>query len=220
MPSRKVQLVKGEMYHIYSKSIADFKIFTSETDYTRMQDEFTFYSSVKPACNFSSFQALKKDCSFHAKQQINCKDKLVDIIAYCIMPSHIHLILKEIREDGIAKFMESILKSYSRYFNIKHNRKGPLWESRFNNILVKDHEQFIHLTRYIHLNPVTAYIVNNPVDWNYSSYREYIGLIRPEEKICHFSDYLNMDLKSYREFVTAQIEYQRELGALKRITTS
>jgi putative transposase len=222
MPYRKVKLVKGEMYHIYSRSIANFVIFNNGNDYARMKDEFMFYSSAKTLCNFSAFRKLKETFTIEGKPRHNSDptDRIVGIIAYCIMPTHVHLILKEIRDDGISKFMESILKSYSKYFNIRHHRKGPLWESRFDNILVKDDEQFMHLTRYVHLNPVTAYLVDKPADWEHSSYKEYLGLVKNNEGLCSFSNYFNMDAASYEKFVHDQIGYQRSLAALKKITFS
>ena len=218
MPCRKIKLVKNELYHIYNKSIADFKIFDREEDYERMKDGLLFYSVGKPACSFSFFRKLDKTKAILELLQNDLLTRIVDIIAYCLMPTHIHFILKEIREGGISKFMESISKSYSQYFNFKHGRKGPLWESRFNNVLVKTDVQFIHVTRYIHLNPVTAYLVNRPQDWKHSSYREYIGLATGTERICSFAEYLTMEMKSYKNFVDEQIEYQRALAATKTIS--
>jgi putative transposase len=89
------------------------------------------------------------------------------------MPTHIHLVLRQLKDGGISKFMSNILNSYSRYFNIKHNRKGPLWEGRFRKVLVGSDEQLLHLTRYVHLNPVTACLVDKPK----------IGLLRLIESI-------------------------------------
>ncbi len=78
------------------------------------------------------------------------------------MPTHIHLILKQLKEDGISAYMSKILNSYTCYFNRRTKRKGPLWESRFKRVEVTSDEQLLHLTRYIHLNPVTAHIVEEP----------------------------------------------------------
>ena len=217
MPNRKVPLVTDEIYHVYNKSIADYKIFNSEEDYERMKDEMVFYAVQNPPCKFSYYKNFK-DPSGHIRLLLNnASEKLIEIITYCIMPTHIHLILKELKEDGIRKFMTSILKSYSHYFNLKHNRRGPLWENRFQNVLVNTDEQFIHLTRYIHLNPVTAYIVNDPGEWKHSSYIEYIGVAEEYEKMCNFSQYLNMDASSYKKFVNDNIDYQRNLAKIKNL---
>ena len=217
MPRRKVPLAIGEMYHICTKSIAEFKIFNSDKDYERMIDEIKFYSVQKPPCSFSLYKKLKGKSISKRFFHFDYSQKLVDVIAYCIMPTHIHFILKETKKYGIETFIRLILNSYSKYFNLKHKRKGPLWEARFANILIENDEQFLHVTRYIHLNPVTAYLVDNPGAWLYSSYKEYIGAIAKAEKICSFSEYLGMDIPSYIAFVSDQIGYQRELSSIKHL---
>ena len=111
--------------------------------------------------------------------------------------------------------MRVMLDAYSRYFNIKNKRKGPLWESKFKRVLIKDDAQLLHLTRYIHLNPVTDYLVNKPEEWGYSSYKEYI--YNPKDKICKYDNILNINSCFYRDFVENRIGYQRELAMIKTI---
>ena len=96
------------------------------------------------------------------------------------MPTHFHLILRQNIDNGIFNFIGNLTSSYTRYFNLKHKRKGPLWESKFNNIKIENDEQLLHLTRYIHMNPTSAGIVNNQKESKWSSYNEYI---RGEEKL-------------------------------------
>jgi putative transposase len=133
------------------------------------------------------------------------------------MPTHIHLILLQLKEQGISRFINLALKSYSKYFNTKYKRKGPLWEGRFKNVLVETNEQFLHLTRYLHLNPTTAFLDSKPEKWSFSSYREYLGLTKGDNKICNYSKYLDMDSSTYKEFVEDQIDYQRKLKTIKNL---
>ena len=72
MPYRKTKLVKGEIYHIYSKSIADFKIFNSVHDYERMQDELLFYSTEKPGYSFAFFRKLKANLTLKDAPTLTC----------------------------------------------------------------------------------------------------------------------------------------------------
>jgi len=213
MPYRKVPLSQHEIYHVYTKSISGFKIFNSERKFQRMLESIVFYTMKKPPCKFSDRNPKNPKPALG----LGLDEKIVRIIAYCFMPTHIHLILQQLKNYGISRFMNLILKSYSKHFNIKHKRKGPLWEGRFKNVLVETNEQFLHLTRYIHLNPVTDYLVNKPEDWKFSSYREYIGLVDKDERICDFSDYLDMDIPSYQGFVNDRIVYQRELAQIKHL---
>ena len=133
------------------------------------------------------------------------------------MPTHFHLIVKQLIDKGISNFMNNLQNSYSRYFNTKHKRKGPLWEGRFKSVLVKTDEQLIHLSRYLHLNPVTAHIVKKPEQWTMSSYREYLLTEDLNNKICKFEDILDIKRDTYRKFVEDRISYQRELAEIKNL---
>jgi putative transposase len=217
MPYRKVPLVKQKIYHIFSKSIANFKIFNSEWDFDRMLQTISYYTLEKTPCKFSLFLKHKEKSKEIDFSQFSYSQKIVRILAYCLMPTHIHLLLMQLKDDGISRFVNLILKSYTKYFNTKYNRKGPLWEARFKNVLINTSEQFLHLTRYIHLNPTSAFLVNKPEDWEFSSYREYIGLIKERERIDEFSDYWNTDITSYKKFVEERIDYQRELERIKNL---
>ncbi|MEA3328723.1 MAG: transposase [Candidatus Omnitrophota bacterium] len=213
MMDEKVPLVKGEIYHIFSRSIAEFEIFKSDSEYKRMRNLFKYYK-LRPLLRFSAFNEVQNKKEFFQKHLVK-KESLTEIIAYCIMPTHFHLILKQLKEKGISSVMNNILNSYTRYFNIKTKRKGPLWESRFQRVLVETDEQLLHLTRYIHLNPVTAYLVNKPQDWKFSSYKEYLGKVNDEERICNYSNILEINPQRYKKFVDSHIDYQRELAKIK-----
>lgn len=206
----KVPLVTGEIYHVYNKSIAEFVIFNNDTEYSRIKDTVKYYQIENQPVKFSQFGAYINNIKQEAIEK-----KLVEIICYCFMPTHIHLALKQLAEDGISNFMRYILNSYSHYFNIKHNRRGPLWEGNFKKVLVESDEQMLHLTRYIHLNPVAAYIVNNPIDWKWSSYSEYIS--GKGDGICKHADVLDVTPETYKLFVENRIDYQRELAKIKNM---
>lgn len=212
---RRNSLVIGEVYHVFNKSIAGFRIFNNDSEFARMTKTICYYQRERPYIKFSKFVNSTK-----AKEgflPVSDEEKLVEIIAYCIMPSHIHLLLKQLKDNGITAFMSNILNSYTRYFNIKHNRKGPLWEGRFKNVLVKTDEQLLHLTRYIHLNPVTAYLVNTPDKWIASSYKEYLLEVKDNSRICKYEDLLEIEPKSYKKFVLDLVSYQRELAKIKKL---
>ena len=177
-----------------------------------------YYQREKPALKFSKFLKLSmvlRDQQYEASPSPD--EKLVEIIAFCIMPTHLHFILKQLKENGISTFMSNILNSYTRYFNTKYNRKGPLWEGRFKNALVKTDEQLLHLTRYIHLNPVTVYLVNKPEEWPASSFQEYMLKVNDNDKICKYDDLLKIEPPTYRKFVVNRASYQRDLAKIKEL---
>lgn len=216
--TRKYPLVNDQTYHVFSRSIANFKIFNNAHDFKRMIKLFHYFQIKNPPTKFSYFIRYKeaRNLGFFELFDSLTKDdsKLVQLIAYCLMPTHIHLILKQIQTNGISIFLNNTLNSYTRYFNTCHKRKGPLWEQRFKNVLVENDEQLLHLTRYIHLNPVTASLVKKPEEWQFSSFLEYLGT-NSQRSICSFDDLLKISPKEYKKFVNEHIDYQKELKKIK-----
>ncbi len=220
MPRRE-SLVTGEVYHVYSKSIAKFKIFNNPRDYEYMHQLIRYYQILSPEKKLSHFLELEqvKKNGFEKAFIPVAKDKerLNSIIAYCIMPTHIHLLLKQNCDQGIVHYVRKVFDGYSRYFNLKYKRKGPLWEGRFQNRLIETDEQLLHMTRYIHLNPATSFLVDQPEEWHFSSYREYIGWETAEARLCDYDDMLDIKINSYKKFVHDRISYQRELSKIKHL---
>ncbi|MFH1768959.1 MAG: transposase [Candidatus Omnitrophota bacterium] len=218
---RKAKIIIGDVYHVFTKSIAGFKIFNNQKEFLRMEALLQYYQIKNLSRSFAQYlklEEIKKD-GFHKPYSCfpQTGEKLVQIISYCIMPTHLHLILKQTNEGGVSIFMGNILNSYSRYFNTRHKRKGPLWEGRFKNVLVETDEQLLHLTRYIHLNPVTAHLVNDLSDWLWSSYKEYTLDSLEKDRLCNFDDLLEIKGEQYREFIEDRISYQRHLAKIKAL---
>ena len=213
---RKIPLATDKIYYIFTRSIDKNVVFKEDVDYIRFIESIKYYIYEKLPFNFAAYFRLKDKDDFISKYDLNNRNVVVDIIAYCIMPTHIHLVLNQLIDNGIFLFLRKLLNSYTRYYNIKYNRVGPLWEGRFKSVLVDSNEQLLHLTRYVHLNPTTAGIVENPEDWPYSSYLEYLN--KSDDKICNYIEYLDIDMKDYKEFVDDRKSYQRELGLLKHLT--
>lgn len=208
---RKDILVEGQYYHIFNRSIAGFKIFNNNREYSRFIDLIRYYQFQDRPVRYSYYlEYLSK----FGNIENNDDKKLVSIVSFCLMPTHFHLLLKQLKPNGISILMSIVENSFTRYFNTLHKRKGPLWESRFKNVLVSTDEQLLHLTRYIHLNPVTADLIKKPEKWEYSSYPEYLKGKRARG-ICEFDDILDIQPKQYREFANDRKNYQRQLSIIK-----
>ena len=125
------------------------------------------------------------------------------------MPTHFHLILRQNEDRGIERFIANLCNGYTRFFNLRHNRKGPLWQNRFGNTLISTQQELIDTTRYIHLNPTTAYLNENPAAWRYSSFLEYLN--KPElPPLCSATVIHNITSKmTYEKYVVDYIEEQR-----------
>ena len=166
---------------------------------------------------WSYFNRLTKKAQLEILQNIDLdKDKIVSVIAFCIMPTHVHFLLRQNKINGISNYTGRILNSYSKFFNFKHKRIGPLWAGRFKSVRIKSDEQLLHLTRYIHLNPTSAGLVKNPGEWNYSSYKEFItGHDLCDKQFICDNDIFNINPEKYEKFVNDRKDYQRKLSLIK-----
>ncbi len=212
---RKNPLANGQYYHILSRSIAKFKIFNNSDDYNRFLELLDLDRFSEFQYKYSKFKRLSLQHQKSITDNLIGSSKIVEIVAYCIMPTHFHLLLKQTADKGITNYLKRLLDGYTRYFNIKYHRTGPLWEGRFKNVLVNNDEQLLHLTRYIHLNPVSANLVKKPEQWVFSSYQEYIDL--KTKGLCEIDDLVELSPKKYKTFVKDRIAYQKELSEIKRI---
>lgn len=218
MQMRKQPLVNHHYYHIYSRSIAGFKIFNNPDDYNRMHAIIRLFQYTDFIFKYSRFIDLELLTQIEIHDRLKSdSSKWADIVAYCLMPTHIHLILKQETNDGVSKYMSKLLNSYTRYFNTTHKRSGPLWTGRFKSVLVDKDNQLIHLTRYIHLNPVSAGLVNEPEEWDYSSYNEYIGRLENSETICNYKSVIEIAPDDYIKSVQNRKDYQKELSHIKKL---
>jgi len=219
---RDIELVEDCYYHVFSKSIEGFKIFLNQNEYLRIINTMRYYQIEHTPMALSQFLSLKEiQLEGFDKMLLSIrssKEDLVKIVAYCIMTTHVHFLLKQLKMDGISTFMCLVLNSYTRYFNVKHQRKGPLWQGRFKNVLVKSDEQLLHLTRYIHLNPVTANLVKKPEQWIFSSYLEYLNQGSKNQIICRFEEVVDMQPVEYKRFTEDRIVDQKKLALIKHLT--
>ena len=125
-------------------------------------------------------------------------------------------------DNGISTFISNFTNSYAKYFNTKYQRVGPLLEGVFKAVYVENDDQLIHLSRYIHLNPVVSSIVNETEILNYkwSSYPAYLSLNEKNKIVLDINTILSYfkSPKKYQEFVMDQVDYGKELEKIKHLT--
>lgn len=121
------------------------------------------------------------------------------------MPTHYHLLIEELVEKGRQDFVFLIENSYSHYFNLKYNRKGHLWQNRYRKPPVHTDNQFLHATRYIHINPVKSKLVLNPKDWLYSSYLSYVSK-KKDSLLDDVTQYMDLTKDEYKTFVESYLK--------------
>ena len=127
---------------------------------------------------------------------------LVDILAYCLIPNHFHLVLRQKSKDGITKFMNRIGTAYSMYFNTKYRHSGVLFQGRFKSVHIDSEQYFRYIFSYIHLNPIElvesswkekgiddlARVKDFVNKYSYSSFLDYSAVARPPKEILAFNE--------------------------------
>ncbi|MBI4067657.1 transposase [Candidatus Gottesmanbacteria bacterium] len=218
---RQVILADGEYYHIFNRGVEKRTIFTDKREYQRALKLLYYYHYTNLPLKFSRFNEIPIEEREKILEILRRKNKLeVQIIAYCLMPNHFHFLLRQEREKGIANFVSNFSNSYSKYFNTKHDRVGPLFQGVFKAVRVETDAQLLHLSRYIHLNPISSFLIKEEELDNYpwSSLPEYLGT--KEEKVVNpaiiLSRYKN--IQNYRQFVHDQISYAQNLEKIKHLT--
>lgn len=209
MPGRIQPLVNNEIYHIFNRGSDKRDIFLQPRDYKRFIKTFYYYHFEGPKPKLS---LLNKNNFYRFKP--DPASRLVEIFCYCLMPNHFHFMIRQLKTNGISIFMSQLGNSYTKYFNTKRKRVGPLLQGAFKATLVENDEQLIHLSRYIHLNPVVSGIVDLPQTYTWSSYNEYTSEIKG---ICSTDLILNFfpSKEKYCEFTEAQIDYGKALEIIK-----
>ena len=203
---RKETLKSDKIYHIYNKSIAGYKIFNNNSSkrFLMILNHYNEDSVMK----LSRF--IRNADNFKETDLLIPEDShIVKYLAYNIMPTHYHISVKILKENLAYQYLNNIGNAFTRYFNLKYKRKGPLWQSSFQSVRVKTSEQMLHLSRYIHLNPTTANLVKKPEDWPFSSYKKYIESNYYLKKI--LNEITTDDNLKYKKFCENQIDYQRSL---------
>ena len=146
-------LSEGEIYHIYNRGVEKRMIFVDDHDRWRFITLLLLLQGESDTDKISRLvflvqhRMLDKDVF---KKVLN--NRHIELIGFCLMPNHFHLILREIQEGGISKFMQRLLNAYTKYFNIRHRRSGHLFGGRFQAAHVDTNEYFLYLSAYLHLN--------------------------------------------------------------------
>lgn len=211
MPARNriKQYRENGFYHIYNRGVEKRLIFIDQQDYAVFLRYLKEYLLPKDE-NTLSKQLSDPNTSYQEKDKIlkllrlnNFADEIT-LLAYCLMPNHFHLFLKQKGAVSIDRFMQSIATRYTMYFNRKHKRIGPLYQDIYKAVSIDNEQQFIYLTKYIHKQAIA---LQGPTlrGWEQpSSYPEYLGKrdtswIHTQEVLSYFSK-INPKL-SYQSFV-------------------
>lgn len=178
----------GSFYHVYNRGNRKQQIFLNYKDYER------FFDKV-----------------FEYKKKFN-----INIVAFCLMPNHFHFLIQQLSANTISKFFSDLCNSHSKYFNTKYDTVGSLYQGRFKTKIVDKDEYLIHVSRYIHLNPVELFapsknLVNNLLTYKWSSLQYFLSPSKNEIVDTRvILDYFSKKnpCEDYRKFVLSNIKVQ------------
>ena len=198
MPARNIVkiYIDNGYYHIYNRGVGKRNIFKDSQDYT------VFLGYIKDALDkpvdYLSQGATLYELSRIPKNFFN----QIQLLAYCLMPNHFHLLLSQLLKDNMTDFLRSISTRYSMYFNKKYNRVGGLFQGHYKAVQVLNDSYLLHLSRYIHMNPQKNY---KDLTRAYSSYADYLHLrntewVKTEHILKYFENKVAPEFKKFNSY--------------------
>ena len=204
--SRNLKFAEGEYYHIYNRGVEKRKIFMDKGDHERFV-RLLYSANSDTSVHLSNYQGF-------ALLEMKRGESIVAVGAWALMPNHFHLLLKEVKENGISEYLHKVLTGYSMYFNIKYHRKGSLFAGAFNAKHLDTDEYLKYQYAYIHLNPIG--IIDNGwknkkirdqnyakkflSSYKYSSLKDYSGENREEKSI--------IDPSMFPEYFKSSVDFE------------
>jgi putative transposase len=208
---RKFKFETSKIYHVFNRGVDKREIFLDKKDYLRFLKSMQEFNRPEKIDSLYRLEQLKRKLSeppggYDLNKNRSHPVALVEIICYCLNPNHYHLLLRQISENGISKFMHKLIMGYAHYFNLKHRRSGTLFQGRFKAVEIKYEEQLNYVSAYINGNAEIHKIVKDAESWLWSSYLNYLGkkenkMIKKEIVLANFDD-----LIAYQQYVQEVIK--------------
>lgn len=212
--SQVTEFANGEYYHIINRGVDGRNIFANDADYKRFLEslrEFNTHDHITIR-DLLPRGATSGDSGYTPVEE---KERLVEVLCYCLLSNHYHLAVKQISEGGVTEFMRKIGTGYTLYYNKRHEREGRLFQNRMKVVHINNESHLLHISRYIHLNALdardTSWREGGMKDWNiakdhllqypWSSYPIYMG--SRESDLCEPKEMLELfgGKEKYEEFI-------------------
>jgi putative transposase len=177
---RKVKFAFSEYYHIYNKGVDGRDIFLDDKDHKRFLLLLTVCNDTSPI----EVREIKR----RKGKMVRRGETLTDIGAYCLLPNHFHMLVRERLDGGISRFIQKVSTAYTMYFNKRHRRSGPLFQGTFRSNHAEKDEYLKYLFSYIHFEPVRFF----KKDWK-------AAISNTEKTIDFLKGYEYSSLKDYLE---------------------
>jgi putative transposase len=224
--SRNVSFAPGEFYHLYNRGTEKRNIFSGRSDYERFLALLYFSNSTTSVHISNQQQNNQGRTLIELFTDVERGTPLVDLIAYCLMPNHFHLVVREIKDGGVSRFMQKVVTGYTMYFNIRYERSGALFQGKFKARHIRNDNYLKYIMAYVHLNPIKLFDAKWKEqgmrdqrrakvylgDYRYSSYLDYMGEKRVQNIVLNqhaLPEYFETP-KSFKEYVTDWMQYKNK----------
>jgi len=200
MPSKNRNFINNEIYHVTVRRQDGRLMFRDDDDYHRAVVSLTVFNDRQSVSIWNQRRRLVQGQTLH-------KIPLVEILAFCLMPNHMHLLLRQIVDGGISKFMQKFGSGYSRHYCEKYPQKtrGHFFQNRFHSVHINNDDQLRTVFVYIHTNPI-AVIMPNWKDQGVKNYRQALNFLSSQYRWSSYWDYLgrsNFSAVTNRDFLLA-----------------
>jgi putative transposase len=200
---RRTPFVNEEYYHVYNRGVDKRETFSDEEDYKRFLLGIKEFNRIDPIGSLYEKHLREKKrqgLSPHYGDLVpTIPTVIVEIIAYCLNPNHFHLILKQVSDDGISKFMLKLGSGYTTYYNMKNDRSGSLFQGPFKSSHIDSNEYLLYVSAYVNCNS-EVHKIAKAEDYEWCSFPEYIG--KSKNNLCNKNIILGQfkDLKEYYNY--------------------
>lgn len=212
---RKVKLANGEYYHILNRGVDKRAVFLDEEDLERFLQSMQEFNTLEPIGSIYELKARRKNEKF-GNPVSKDKIEMVSFICYCLNPNHYHLVLKQLVDRGIEKFMHRLALGYSKYFNSKYKRNGFLFQGPYKVSHINSDSYLLHVSAYVNLNNKVHEMENMLYR---SSWEEYFNNTQGRIKFCEKDIILNQfsNPEKYKNFAEESLESIRERKELEKL---
>ncbi|MCX6743142.1 MAG: hypothetical protein NT116_02790 [Candidatus Parcubacteria bacterium] len=228
---RKINFSNNEYCHIYNRGVDKRDVFLDENDYLRFLDNLKTFnnnsthdqriyirnkslkSATESATELSSEASELSSVTPNLNAFLEAMPKLVEIICYCLNPNHFHLIIRQLVDSGIEKFMHKLGTGYTNFFNLEHRRSGALFQGPFKAVEIKSFEHLVWLSVYVNKNAQIHSITDNAADYPWCSYPYYLGI--KDDNLCNREIILN-EVKDYKSIADETALFMKKKKDMER----
>ena len=211
---KRYNIAPDEYLHIYNRGALKQPIFFNDRDRKRFLFLILFFQSSTELKNIDRmFKEFIQNPETYIQNQVDkLEDRYVELVAFCLMPNHFHLLIHELKEGGTAKYMQRVQNAYTKYINTKYQKSGHLLQGPYKAVRVEDNEQLLYLSSYIHKNPrELKEWKTKEVKFMWSSYQDFViknrwsNFLKHEIITLQFSVQNNKGNGLYLDFVKTSV---------------